>query len=282
MRRFVVAVVLASSFLATLGSAQSASQLLQRAIYFQETSGDLDSAIPLYRQIVNSSQDRAIAAQAQFRLTQSLIAKGDLNAASAEFGKLVQNFADSGKLVAAMTAQAKALGANGVPQLLGSFQNGRYHHNLTGAELTLPSDWSVRNQASQAEPDGGDRIDLFDSTGRARAFFWIKQTATADDQVANRLQQRMEYKLKSQRQDSEAVHGFTFRPEGPQSGLISGHQSLSAVGDYTDQKGERMTEYQVFIQTNKIAAFFSGRSKLADSAAERARFDQIVNSIVIP
>src|SRR5436309_960979 len=129
MKSFVVTAALAFTFLAATGDAQPVGQLLQRGIYNQETAGDLDAAIQIYRQLV-SAPDRAIGAQAQFRLIESLLAKGDLAAAGQEFGKLARDFADS-PLVKTMGARVKALSEGGVPQLLGSFQNGRYRHNLT-------------------------------------------------------------------------------------------------------------------------------------------------------
>lgn len=284
MKSFVVTAALACSFLAATGVAQPAGQLLQKGIYNQETAGDLDAAIQIYRQLV-AGTDRAIAAQAQFRLTETLLAKGDLAAAGEEFRKLAQSFADSPKLVKAMAARARALAEGGVSQLMGSFQNGRYHHNLTGTEMTVPPDWSLRGQTAQ--PDGGDAIHLVDSSlagssRRPSVFFWISQEDTPAANIAPRLRERFDYKVSQQRKDSDTIHGFRLRPEGILPRLIGGHQALYAVGDYTDENNEGMTEYQVFIQTEKTRVFFSGRSKIADFAAIQSRFEQMVNSVVIP
>jgi TolA-binding protein len=60
-----------------LVGAQSASELLQKGIYLQETVGDLDGAIKIYKQIAQTAQEsRANAAQAQFRLGVCLEKKG--------------------------------------------------------------------------------------------------------------------------------------------------------------------------------------------------------------
>ena len=81
-------------------SAQTASELLQKAIYEQDAAGNLDSAIQLYRQIVNSAfPQRDIAAQAQYRLVQALLQKGDLTAANTEMAKLAKDYADWAPLV---------------------------------------------------------------------------------------------------------------------------------------------------------------------------------------
>lgn len=88
---------------------QTASELLQKGIYTQETAGDLDSAIAIYRQIVNSGNSpRDIAAQAQYRLAQSLLEKGDLANGATEFSNLARNYADYGKLISSLAAQARA------------------------------------------------------------------------------------------------------------------------------------------------------------------------------
>ena len=54
--------------LASSASAQPASDLLQSGIYHQDTLGDLDAAIRIYRQILSSGAGvRLYTAQAQYR-----------------------------------------------------------------------------------------------------------------------------------------------------------------------------------------------------------------------
>lgn len=96
--------------------AQTAGELLQKGIYSQDTAGDLDGAIAIYRQIVSSGNaPRDIAAQAQYRLAQSLIEKGDLANGATEFSNLARKYADYAKLISSLAAQARA-GANSVSQ----------------------------------------------------------------------------------------------------------------------------------------------------------------------
>jgi hypothetical protein len=101
--------ILAVSLMVVPLGAQTASELLQKGIYDQETAGDLDGAIAVYHQIVNSgSSPRDVAAQAQYRLAQSLLQKGDLPNGAQEFSNLARNYADYGKLVSNLATQAKA------------------------------------------------------------------------------------------------------------------------------------------------------------------------------
>jgi hypothetical protein len=102
--------ILAVSLMVVPLGAQTAGELLQKGIYDQETAGDLDGAISVYRQIVNSgSSPRDIAAQAQYRLAQSLLQKGDLPNGAQEFSNLARNYADYGKLVSSLATQARGL-----------------------------------------------------------------------------------------------------------------------------------------------------------------------------
>jgi len=100
--------LLAASLMVLPLSAQTAGELLQKGIYDQETAGDLDGAIAIYHQIVNSgSSPRDVAAQAQYRLAQSLLQKGDLPNGAQEFSNLARNYADYGKLVSSLATQAR-------------------------------------------------------------------------------------------------------------------------------------------------------------------------------
>src|SRR5579864_3316121 len=75
--------------------AQTAAELLQKGIYTQETAGDLDGAIQIFRQIVSSSPTQhEIAAEAQFRLAQALVRKGDLTGAALEYQKLARDYSE--------------------------------------------------------------------------------------------------------------------------------------------------------------------------------------------
>ena len=108
MTKTIVA-VMASVVLAALPAAsQTTAELLQKGIYAQETEGNLDNAILIYRQIVNSApSQRDLAAQAQYRLAQALLQKGDLATASKEFERLARDYSDQSNLVSSLAAQMR-------------------------------------------------------------------------------------------------------------------------------------------------------------------------------
>jgi hypothetical protein len=104
LTNFVAAIVLAAVPVA----AQSASELLQKGIYTQDTVGDLDGAIQIYRQIISSSPSQhEIAAEAQYRLAQALIRKGDLTGAALEFQTLARDYSEYQALISRMAAPAR-------------------------------------------------------------------------------------------------------------------------------------------------------------------------------
>ncbi len=108
MPRKLAGFVLAVCITTLPGLAQNTTELLQKGIFAQETQGNLDEAILIYRQIVNSAPaQRDLAAQAQYRLAQSLLQKGDLANASKEFERLARDYADYGNLVSGIAMQAR-------------------------------------------------------------------------------------------------------------------------------------------------------------------------------
>jgi hypothetical protein len=81
--------------------AASASELLEQGIYAEETKGDLDAALQLYKQAVSEAKaTRAVASQAQFRLGVCYYKKKESAAAMAAFEQLVRDFPEQKELVA--------------------------------------------------------------------------------------------------------------------------------------------------------------------------------------
>jgi Family of unknown function (DUF6152)/Tetratricopeptide repeat len=119
----IIPTVIATAILATVpGFAQTAAELLQKGIYAQETEGKLDDAIQIYRQIVNSAPNpREIGAQAQYRLAQALLQKGDTNGAAQEFSRLARDYSEYSSVISQLARQTSARGVfiynpNGVAQ----------------------------------------------------------------------------------------------------------------------------------------------------------------------
>lgn len=81
--------------------AQSASELLQKGIYTQETLGDLDGAIQIYKQLLAQAKGaRVYAAQAQYRLVLCYLAKEQNAEAVEAFKELIRDYPDQKELLA--------------------------------------------------------------------------------------------------------------------------------------------------------------------------------------
>lgn len=90
-----VAAMVAVLLLGAPAKAQSAADLLQKGIHAQETVGDVDSAIQIFRQVAASpAANKVLAAQAQYQLVVCMLQKGDRAAARKELDLLARNFPD--------------------------------------------------------------------------------------------------------------------------------------------------------------------------------------------
>jgi len=81
--------------------AGSAEVMLEKGVFLQETKGDLDGAVKIYKQIVaDAKANRPHAAEAQYRLGVCLLKLKRHQEAIAAFRTLIADFPQQGKLVA--------------------------------------------------------------------------------------------------------------------------------------------------------------------------------------
>jgi hypothetical protein len=92
--------------------AGSASELLEKGIYTEETVGDLDRAISIYEKVIAEAKaTRRLAAEAQFHIGQCLLKKGKKADAQAAFEKLIRDYPEAKELV----AKARQVVPSGLP-----------------------------------------------------------------------------------------------------------------------------------------------------------------------
>lgn len=251
---------------ATFG--QTAAERLQKGIYAQDTRGDLDAAIQVYREIITTSpSQRAIAAQAQFRLTQALLQKGDLTGAGREFQTLAANYQEYSNLFASMS--------RGRPEpsiTLGTLNNGVYEHALTGIRLILPERWRV--MADYDSSGGGQQVALFDEVSRASGFVWMKKY---DGKGNLDAELRGDLESKSSQRSSD----WKVRPESVQVRTVAGERALSAAADY-NQDGRQFVEYLTWIRTTRSRLLYSLRMPAADFEKNKLRLDDFLSTVRIP
>ncbi len=99
----LIGLVMAAAIVAsaTAASAASPSETLEKAIYTEQTVGNVDEAIKLYQQVIDEAKTvRAAAAQAEFRLAQCLFKKNKTGDANAALEKLIKDYPDEKEWVA--------------------------------------------------------------------------------------------------------------------------------------------------------------------------------------
>lgn len=109
--RFALAAILASLVASSSPAAESLSVLLQKAIYAEETEGNLESAIRIYEQIrADGAANRALMAQAQFRLAVCFQKQGKKEQAIGVLNELLRQFPAETALTTTAREHLGALG----------------------------------------------------------------------------------------------------------------------------------------------------------------------------
>ncbi|MBI4625700.1 MAG: PD40 domain-containing protein [Verrucomicrobia bacterium] len=107
----LAAVIIGSVLTPTASAAESLSVLLQKGIYAEETEGNLDAAIKIYEQIgAEAATNRAVVAQAQYRLAMCYQKKGNKEQAIITLNELLKQFPSDAALGQKARGMLTALG----------------------------------------------------------------------------------------------------------------------------------------------------------------------------
>jgi hypothetical protein len=255
-------------------AAQTVAEQLQKGIYAQDTAGNLDEAIAIYRKIVASGQaSRAVAATAQARLTQALAQKGDLDAASREFQTLALVYAEYRELIAGLAKRMVAANLAQRAQRGIATDYTRYRHTATGVQLT-----HALHTSFQGDFDSFDGGQMAVFAGHSLAVsVWLKP----ETQHPNDLAAAVRNDLASTAARRTDLDGWTVRQESVHPGGGTDRQWLSAVADYTDQ-GKKMVEWLTWYRTTKNHVFFFARIPADQLGAHQTNFEKMVAAAVIP
>ncbi len=129
---FLMAVLLA----VTPAWGESTPVLLEKGIFAEETSGDLDKAITIYEQIISENNaSRSYVARAYYRLGACYLKKGDGVKAAQAFKDLIDHFQDQEEWVAEAKTQLAQLGIQ---------ENGLYVDQKDAQSLKIvPAPWKT-------------------------------------------------------------------------------------------------------------------------------------------
>ena len=269
-----IRVTLAAALLAALvvpAAAQTPAELLQKGIYAEETAGDLDGALKIFRQITASAPAHSeAAATAQYHIVQTLIQKGDLNGAATEFNILATTYSEHQALIAKLANRWSL-----VRKPAGVVQNGVYKNASTGVQLELSSPW--RTTYDGPSSDDGEMVGLTDGSSIDYGV-WMKAWTIAAADIPKKLQGSPAAKVKM----NADITGFAFRPETIQMRTINGNQSLTGVADYSEN-GQRLVAIYIWVFTPKTHTVFIARqAPAADLTTAQSKLEQMVNRAVVP
>jgi hypothetical protein len=268
--KHIAAAGLGLMLLAPAAAPQTVSEQLQKGIYAQDTAGDLEGAIAIYKQIVGSGQaSRQNAATAQFRLAQALLQKGDLEGAAREFQALSALYPDQKEAIAALATRV----GPGQPRLtLGTMHNGRYVHALTGVQLIANGELKVVQEDKSS--DDGEMVVLGKANEIAVAV-WLKPEVHAPSELAALVKHDLENK------PTQRPAGWKVRPESVRTGGGTDRQWVTAIADFT-QNGIKAVELVTWYRTPKVHAFFFAPMAEQMLAQNQERFRVVWATAVIP
>lgn len=292
--RFAASAVAALMFLATPGSAQTAAESLQKGIYTQQTAGDVDGAIQIYRSVIASAgADRLTAGRAQMQLVSAFLEKGDFAGASREFNTLMQSYGDQKEVISSMSAAmglavsmgsaqhgpgvlGGMLGGPAAAKLtLGTLENGVYRHTKTGTEIALPPGMSIAGDSGSS--GGGEAVILNDSAGMSY-LVWMKPDKLPAAEILAQLEKDVSYKVHQRTVDG--AEGFKERP-GTELQFAHGNGQALAVAFDLGQDGTRI-EYDTWARTENTEVYFRCICPANMIAMVQDRLQQLVKATTIP
>ena len=248
-------------------AAQSVPQLFEKGIYAQETAGDLDSAIRIYRQITASAAEfRKYAAQAQYRLAQCLLDKGAKEEAGKAFEVLLRDYPGE----TALAARAhESMGE------LSGFVGRDYQEARLGISFTLPPNWNVDNVGywDQNALEGTVYLRTPCCTPPpSQPAVWAKSVKTAPQDILPHLRESPRLKA------AHRTGNWTVRPESIRERLIGGAHTVSCVADF-NMNGARMAEYLVWVDTEDTRALFFAKVPAGELESHLPEYDKFVDTI---
>jgi hypothetical protein len=177
--------------------AQSLSELFEKAIYTEETLGNVEGAIRIYEQIISGSiPGTDIRQQAQRRLA------------------------------------AARLYLKNTPSLpLGTFDGRTYRHTRTGLSFNLPPRWVVTN--THPSSNDGEGVNIAAVEPEAQVAVWMIPEGNDAQSINEKLDGSPAMKLA----DRKGTHpNYRYRPGSIQRLVINGKPAMMVIADYGDER----------------------------------------------
>jgi hypothetical protein len=254
----IARLALAAALLLTSALAQSFTVQLQRAIFLEETAGDLDGAIQLYRQILSAGAEaRVYEAEAQYHLGACLLKKGNKPLAARTFQDLMRKHPEETELVDKASIH--------------------YLDLTVGYALTVPAGWGIHSRLPY-NGGPGSCADIQDPENKATVTICAKAERAASAEIDPRLLRGLTERLNSMKTTRP---DFTVRPSSQATGLLGKAHTLTILADFT-QGTVQMTEWTTWVQSETTRSSVVVYTRTANLQEFQERFTPILNSYRIP
>lgn len=172
--------------------------------------------------------------------------------------------------------------------VLGVVEGGHYRHLRTGVEFDLPTGWSVQSTeraaiTNQPSAEQGELARLANSEFPAvYAAVWMVKTDTLD--ISKALKSAIAGRIAQRRGPQPGIGTFVdydVRDGSIRQAWIGGAQAQKATADY-EQRGQELSEVLTWIYTARAKVLFFALVRRSDAAAFQARFDELVQTAIVP
>lgn len=225
---------------------QTFAELLQKAIYTQDTLGDVDGAVRIYQQIISGAPPSSeVRRQAQRRL-QALEARRH----------------------------------KGLPILppvpLGTYDGRIYRHTRTRVTFEVPPLWKVHGTGPSS--DNGEMVVMGAVDPSANVHVWLIPEKNDWEGIEKKLNASPVMKEQNRQAGNSS---YRLRDGSVQRLVIGGNHAITAIGDYRDNTGA-MAEYMTWIYTENTHTFFFANVKADELDRLRPQVDALLYSAHIP
>ncbi len=162
-----------------------------------------------------------------------------------------------------------------IAPLIGTFMGGRYHHERTGTEFTLPAEWVLGGQAPSS--GGGDQVYFRSDASRMQAFVWLKPQALPAARIPYALDSEMESKAAQRTKFA----GFRMLPATFEHRTVAGQPTVSVESEYFDNDVP-MTEYHTWIMSKKTHVYISVRVPAVKFAGVKSQIESFLTTFLVP
>jgi hypothetical protein len=173
---------------------------------------------------------------------------------------------------------ARSSGA--APPASGSVENGRYHNDQTGLEFELPPGFSLRDTANYINNNGWQATITDSQRSNALvAAVWMAKRSLPEKRIPSILDGEIPAKI-ARRTDPN--HPYEIPADSIQKISINGRPAISAIGRYQQTDGQKMAELLTWIVTEHTEVHFYAMVPVDILPDVQWRFDQMVQSAMVP